>query len=313
YDNVVTLGNTLEVVDGLKVLTGVSLVNTHRIAQIAYISVPILSGGASAVRYNDWTAAPRLGLNYSPVAGVDLFGTWSQSVNPVATWGYSPSTASFNYVKPLVNQNAFTFEAGGKIRLGRLDGSLTYYRSAVHNEFLTIVVPAGVLDTVPVTTGYNGSPTLHQGVEAGLNAVLWKGRAGQVRLRQSYTWTDVHFRADATYRANTLPGVPAHLYQAELLFDASRGFYAGGTLRASSGVWADYANTLKAPAYTVFGLKAGWRPEGGHWSVFVDAQNLADKRYVSAIGPVSNAAGTDALAFYPGDGRSVTAGINLHF
>jgi iron complex outermembrane recepter protein len=50
----------------------------------------------------------------------------------------------------------------------------------------------------------------------------------------------------------------------------------------------------------------------------VDARNLTDERYVSDISVVTNAAttagGPAALAaFYPGNGRSVFAGIRASF
>ena len=48
-------------------------------------------------------------------------------------------------------------------------------------------------------------------------------------------------------------------------------------------------------------------------SVYLDARNLTNKRYISDFGTVTvySAAGTQT--FYPGDGRSIYAGTRILF
>jgi iron complex outermembrane recepter protein len=55
-----------------------------------------------------------------------------------------------------------------------------------------------------------------------------------------------------------------------------------------AGAWADDANTLRAPGYALLGLQAGWDFRNGI-SVYVDARNLTNKRYVSDISTVDDA------------------------
>ena len=50
-------------------------------------------------------------------------------------------------------------------------------------------------------------------------------------------------------------------------------------------------------------------------SLFVDARNLADKRYVSNVTAITDAQlpGVSTAAFYPGEGRSVFGGVSWAF
>jgi iron complex outermembrane receptor protein len=63
-----------------------------------------------------------------------------------------------------------------------------------------------------VTTASNASPTIHQGVEAGVDVQLWRqlnqdedrNPKQQIVLRQSYTYNDFHFRDDDLFGDNQL-------------------------------------------------------------------------------------------------------------
>jgi hypothetical protein len=70
----------------------------------------------------------------------------------------------------------------------------------------------------------------------------------------------------------------------------------------------DFANSLFAPPYAIMGFWIGYqRPTG--LSVFIEARNLADDRYISTATPLVNARGFDQPVFYPGEGRPVYAGV----
>ena len=76
--------------------------------------------------------------------------------------------------------------------------------------------------------------------------------------------------------------------------------------------WVDYANTLKAPAYGVMSLNAGWTLANGV-SLFLDARNLTDEAYVSNFGAVTDARVASTSVFFPGEGRSVFVGVSRQF
>jgi iron complex outermembrane receptor protein len=314
-DNVLALGNSTEIVPGFHLLSGISAIQTKRDVNIVYTAAPINAGQVRAATRDNWSWAPRIGFSLDAARSVQLFGNYSESVNPVASWGYSPSTYSttLNYVKPLVEQKAGTFELGAKVQTDLVDGSIALYRSRIHNEFLLVEIAPATGTTAALVTGFNASPTVHQGIEAGLSNILWRGSGHALRLRQSYTFNDFHFRNDASFGDNRLPGVPRHFYQGELQFDHASGLYLAGTLQHASRYFVDYANSLSAPSYTIIGAKLGYQPAEGPLSAFIDFSNIGDRKYVAAISPIYNAAGKDTAAFYPGDGFNVVAGVTIRF
>ncbi|MFT3966771.1 MAG: TonB-dependent receptor [Sphingobium sp.] len=303
-------------VKDVRLLLGLSAIEIKRKIGIDYTAAPINAGQVRQLNYDDWTLAPRVGVSVKPLQELELFASYSTSVNPIATWGYSPSTysATINYVKPLVNQDSDTAEIGFKLRNTFIDASLSLYKSWIRNEFLLVELVPATTTASSVVSGFNATPTIHQGIEAGLNLTLWQGRDGSaIRARNAYTHNDFHFRNDPSFRANKLPGIPRHFYQGELLFEHGSGFYAGGSAQAASSYHADYANSLKAPGYAIFGAKAGYRAPDGRWSAFVDATNIFDRKYVAAVTTLFDARRLDSAAFHPGDGASVVVGATIGF
>jgi iron complex outermembrane receptor protein len=106
--------------------------------------------------------------------------------------------------------------------------------------------------------------------------------------------------------------VPEHFYRAELRYQDPRGWFVAPSVEwSASDVWVDFSNTAKAPAYAILNLNAGWTLND-KVALFLDARNLADEAYVSNVQPVIAATAASA-AFWPGDGRSVFAGVTLAF
>jgi iron complex outermembrane receptor protein len=135
-----------------------------------------------------------------------------------------------------------------------------------------------------------------------------------VLFRQTYTYNDFFYKHDPAFGNNTLPGVPQHYYQAELLYQHPSGVYVGVNAEYSSAYYVDYANTYKNDAYTLVGAKLGYAPVDGHWDGYIQVKNLADTRYSSSVLTQYDNHGQDSiLTFYPGDGRSIFAGISYHY
>jgi hypothetical protein len=77
----------------------------------------------------------------------------------------------------------------------------------------------------------------------------------------------------------------------------------------SSGYPIDFANSLGASGYGIWGLRAaGEIARGCGW--FVEGRNLSDRRYAATTGVVRDAGGRDTMQFLPGDGRAFYAGID---
>ena len=311
-DTVFSLGNELHLNDRTWLSTGLSLIDIKRKAQIEYSTATNTSAFPSGVEYDETDVAPRIGLRYQLTPEFEVFGNVSRSVDPPVTWQLGSTGTP--YIRDVRPQKANTVEFGIRGGHGIFDGSLTVYRSWVQKELLSVVVRQATATQDQLVATSNGSATIHQGIEAGLNAQLWDGGNGDsVTLRQAYTFNDFHYRNDAVFGDNQLPGLPRQVYQAELEYRQGSGFYAQLNARAASSYYVDFANSLSAPSYTLWGAKVGYEAPSKKWEVFVDARNLTNKRYATATNTAYDAKGQDSANFYVGDAFNVTTGVAFHF
>jgi iron complex outermembrane receptor protein len=288
----------LFVTDALAVVAGGSLGSANRQFRNN------LNRTADRSKTYEWFA-PRVGLLRQAPDGAQVFANLTRSVEP-PNFSALVQTGRFTGFAPLKPQDAWTAEVGTRGRRGPLTWDFALYRAELENELLNFIVS----DTIPAAT-FNAGPTIHQGLEAGLD---WRF-AERFRLRQTYSWSDFRFDGDAVYGKNRLPVAPEHLYRAELRYDHPAGWFLAPSLEWSvADTYVDYANSLKAPGYAVWSLNAGWRGPNGV-ALFVEARNLADKRYVSNFGAVTDAhaPGVSTAVFFPGEGRSVFGGVSWDF
>lgn len=314
FDRVIALGNDINLVDNLWLTSGVSFINVRRNINIDHAVNPNTTTFPQHVDYDNWSTAPRIGLRYEFSPNLQVFTNFSRSIDPPASWEYSGSGPTLPYIRPLVEQKANTFEVGIKGSHGIFDGSLALYRSWIHDELLNVQIIPATSSSAAVTGAFNASPTIHQGVEAGLNTRLWENPQGDlVRWRQVYTYNDFYYRHDDTFGDNQLPGVPKHIYQGELQYQDHSGWYTGINVQSASRTAVDYANTLYAPSYTIWGANLGYEAPKGNWKVSLDLKNLANKAYVTAVTPVYNARGQDTASFWPGDGIGAYVGVEFRY
>jgi iron complex outermembrane receptor protein len=260
---------------------------------------------------------PKLGVLWEATPTVQVFGNASWSTE-VPTFSELNPTASVPGGAKLDPQRAITAELGtrGRTGDGDLGWELAYYRSWIKDELQNFALPSGATFTL------NADRTIHQGIELGADATLLKNlmlrsadAPDRVRLRLAYTFSDFRFDGDPAFGDNEIPGAPRHYVRAELVYQHPSGFYAGPNIEAvPTSYFVDNANTLTAPPYAIVGFRAGWMAEHG-FSVFADARNLADRRYVSSVGTIPAATGAPATdsQFYPGDGRALFVGAEYRW
>ncbi len=310
-DTVFSLGNELQLTDDLWLSTGLSFMDIKRKAEIEYTTGVNTTAFPNGVEYQEHDLAPRIGLRYKISPEFELFGNVSRSIDPPVTWQLGSTGTP--YIQDVRPQKANTVELGIRGAHGIFDGSLTLYRSWVQKELLSVVVRQATATQDPLIATSNGSGTIHQGIEAGLNALLWEGQGDTLTLRQAFTYNDFHYRNDATFGDNELPGLPRQVYQAALEYRQASGFYAEVNARSASSYYVDFANSLHAPSYTLWGAKVGYEAPGRKWEVFVDARNLTNERYATASNTAYDARGQDSANFYVGDPINVTTGVSYRF
>ena len=260
----------------------------------------------NAAKDFDWFA-PRIGLLWQDEDGTQVYANVTRSVEP-PHYGALVQSPFPGFV-PVQAQKAWTGEIGTRGRRDAFTWDVTFYRSAVQDELLSF----NALTGYPAAF-FNAGDTIHQGVEASLD---WdmdaKLLGGPLRLRQTYAWSDFTFDNDPVYRNNRMPVVPEHQYRLSLHYEHPSGLFVEPALDwRMKSVFVDYANRLKAPGYALVNLGLGWKLENGA-TLFLDARNLADKRYTAEFGAVTDAALAATTVFYPGEGRSVFAGLGYRF
>lgn len=312
-DTVLHAGNDLEIAEDLWLTTGLAAIYTRRESAVTY------PDGGGKTSLGDWDYAPRLGLRYQLTPDLQVFGNLSRSVEGPHPWsliysanqrfpaGSGPATGTQRDPVELQNQTATTLELGGRGDSGIGQWSLAWYYAQVRHELLSVLPDANA------TTPYelNASPTVHQGVEASLQSTLWSpDDGGKLSLRQSYTFSDFHYRDDDRFGDNRLPGLPMHYYQGELRYDWPQGFFAAVNTQWVSRVAVDYANSYYADPYAIFGATLGYNAPKDDWQTWLDIRNLTDKRYAATVTPGYDDKGLDAARSTPGEGLAAYVGVS---
>jgi iron complex outermembrane recepter protein len=252
--------------------------------------------------------SPKVGFRYEINRQSQVFANVSRSFEPPSFGELVGNNISGGLVE-LNEQTATTYEVGVRGRQHHASWDLSLYHALVKDELLSLTDALGnPLGTV------NTNKTIHRGIEAGLNLVVWRGlEKNQVVFQQAYTLNHFTFDNDPVFGDKTLAGIPKHFYRAELQVEHSTGFYGGPNVEwVPSKYPIDHENTFYADPYTLVGFKAGYKTRQG-LSLFIDARNVADKTYAATTGVIANANGADSRQFLPGDGRSFFGGIEWNF
>ena len=244
--------------------------------------------------------SPKLGVLYDINEADQVYANVSRSFEP-APFGEARVLPDL----PLPDaQTATTYEIGWRRRAGRVSIEATGYYSTIDNEFLALIDENGVsLGTT------NADATVHRGFEFGASLPL----SETVELRASYLWSDFRFDDDVTFGDNHLAGIPPHSLNARLSWTPVSWLTISPTVEWRGGTtWIDHANTVGDDGYTLVHLGLSGNLRGGlEW--FVDVRNLTDAEYVSTTLVRDDVDGADSASYFPGDPRSVFAGIRWSY
>ncbi|MDP1317190.1 TonB-dependent receptor [Acinetobacter lwoffii] len=321
-DNVLQFDQETALNDQFKLDLGLAAVYTHRESEVTY---PVASPEVS--RY-EWNFVPRLGLTYQPNESVQWFANLSRSIEPAHPWAmawsspyyFDSGVASGRVRAPIYldTQTANSFELGGRGQSGFGDWALSYYYSKVKNELLTSEMIKTYEDgsnrpSEPIAVESNATPTIHQGVELSLDTPLHESQYGELRLQQAYTLSDFQYKNDPLFGKNQLPGIPKHLYQAQLSYALNNGLYIGLNTEYASKMAHDYANSRFSDDYQIWGIDVGYAPEHQSWKTWINFKNITDEKYAAVVIPGLNDKGADVARSSPGEGFSTYAGVSFKF
>jgi iron complex outermembrane receptor protein len=245
---------------------------------------------------------PKLGVLYEHVAGNQFFANISKSNEaPTFTELTQGGTTGFT---PVNAQAAWTAEIGTRGHHSRYSWNVSVYRSWVKDEMLQYTTGAGI----PAST-FNADRTIHQGLELGFDVAL----SETVKWQNAYTYSDFTFQGDRQYGDNQLAGVPEHFYKTAVRYTDPTGWNVAPNLEwVPTGAEVDFANTLDAKGYALLGVEAGY-DLNERVSLFVDARNLTNEKYISNFSTITRATPANSSVFYPGEGISAFAGMIVRF
>ncbi|NOT72587.1 MAG: TonB-dependent receptor [Hyphomicrobium sp.] len=253
--------------------------------------------------------SPKVGLLWETTPTSQIFANISRSAE-VPT--FDEDVGFFSGVADAKVQRGTTYEVGTRGRTEDFNWDLTLYRANLDNE-LMCMVPFGIMPDFCFVG--NANKTIHQGVEAGLGAAIFKGilekgdRPDKVWLNAAYTYNDFHFDNDPLFGNNDIPGAPKHFVRAELLYKHPSGVYFGPNVEwVPEAYFVDSANTLDTAAYAIWGMKLGY-DDGKSWSAYIEGRNLSDQAYIASSGITNIANPAFTNLFEPGNGRAVYGGI----
>lgn len=294
--------NSLYVRPDIALIAGVQFLKATRERKDRFLSNGDQSGSSD---FDLWS--PKLGVLW------DLDPNWQVFAN-VSRSAEVPSYDTNSFASPaastLKEQTATTFEVGTRGQRGNIGWDVSVYRTEIDDELQC-------LTTGPFSacSAINADKTIHQGLEAGLDADLAQSvfaPGDTLSLNTAYTLNDFFFDGDAIYGDNELPGVPKHYLRTELLYRNAQGFFIGPNVEWSpASHYADNANMLDVDSYTLLNFRLGY-DVGGGWSGYVEGRNLTDERYISTVAIAGTASATSEL-FNPGTGRSLNAGLRYRW
>ncbi|WP_431483289.1 TonB-dependent siderophore receptor [Pseudomonas solani] len=252
----------------------------------------LTAGSKSDERRSKFTG--RLGALYLFDNGVAPYISYSESFNPNA---YSDQAG-----KPLEPTEGTQWEAGVKFQPV---GSDSLYTASLFH-----IVQQNVASKLPQQDWYTPVGEVRsQGLELEANTQVTKN----LKVLASYTFTDITYSKslDGT-QGNTPNQAPRHMASiwGEYSFDAGAldGLRTGLGARYVGQSWADRANTLHVPSYTLIDALVGYdlgKVGLKGMDLSLNANNLLDEDYIASC---------YSLDFcYFGEQRNVTATLSYQF
>lgn len=251
---------------------------------------------------------PRAGVIFNLQKGAEWYANVSRVYEPPTTFEMTDDVTGGGTA--LNAMHGVVVESGLRGTLladkAKWNWDITAYYTALRNEILSIDSPSA-----PGTSlSTNIDKTTHAGVEALVGASFDISGGHRIEPLINATFNAFSFDSDPTYGNNRLPAAPRWFARGEVMYANTLGFRVGPTFDFVGARYIDFANTQLVGSYALFGARAEYNT--GHWNVFAEARNLADKDYVGGVVVKDRAGANDAL-LHPGAPRSIYVGARYQF
>ena len=266
------------------------------------------TGGGGSGRADFTQFSPMAGLLWSIGPGMKLYGNISRAFDPPTTTELANPEGSSGFNQNLDPQTATNYELGMK---GLLVDRARYELALFQIDVRDAIVPFELAGSGQ-SFFENAGRSTHRGLEAALSMELLPGLTASA----TYTWSDFTFDEfrgvdGEVFDGNRIPGIPEHLFNIDLAWSHSSGFYAGWDLLYAGSFYADNANEIETGDYLVSNLRAGYRRSGEHWEIspFVGVNNLFDEKYIGNV----RLNASFGRFYEPAPERNVYAGVLIRY
>lgn len=279
-----------------------------RYDELSYdVSDRFLSDGDDSGKRDFDAVSPSIGANYKLENGV-LFTSYSSGfetptttelANPDASGGFNPS------LKP---QTADNFEVGYKVSNENLYYEISVFQIDLEDELIPFEL-AEFPDRIFYSNAGSSSRT---GVET---ALTWRNQRG-LGIDASFTWSDFEYDSfidedGNDFSGNSLPGLPQQFGYLGLNYASEKGLSGLLEVVYSGNLYANNANSVEVPSYTVTNLRFNVDFRAGKWLIgtFAGINNLFNEDYNNNIR--INAFG--GRFFEPAPGRHFYIGVTANY
>ena len=261
----------------------------------------------TTVKFNH--LSPKLGATYNLGGQQSLFFAYNHAFRaPSENQLFRPGS-SFNTTGLVRNASELepvkvdSYELGYRGASGR---NLAYTLSAYYMQKNDDIVSQKNPVTNETQT-LNAGETLHQGIEAGMNADLMPG----LELGVSFSYAKHTYQdwqtATTNFSGKEMSTAPRQIGNTRLTYAPAgdKGWRATAEWAHLGSYWLDDANTRKYKGHDLLNLR-GNAALAEQWSVFASLYNVTDRRYAESA---SLSSGNDVYA--PGMPRTFYLGIEL--
>ncbi len=241
----------------------------------------------------------RLGVVADVAPGANVYAQYSTAADPPAG---ILTTATFSQVRDFDLTTGHQFEVGSKFDFAEGKGTGTIAAFTITRKNIAISDPNNPTVTIPV--GQQSS----RGVEL---AASWRAAPAWL-LQGNFAYVDAQYddftetvSGTAVSRAgNTPSNTPARVANAWLTYTIDAQWETGVDARYVSSRYANTANTLWVPAYTIYGAYLGYHPTPNA-NLTLRVRNLTDEVYARWV--------TGTPMFYLGAPRTVELALQMRF
>lgn len=251
---------------------------------------------------NDW--APRVSVIFRPTGKLQFSWLVSRGFSPPTVSELLPSTGIIN--STLQPEYGWNYEGGMRLQShnNKWSTGINFFRFELKDALVQR------RDSTGADFYTNAGSTRQQGIEWNGGFLLSKPSGSSLQIIQvngAYTYNNFKYRdykqLENIFSGNTLPSVPAHVFSLTADIQLKNSFYFRSTFYAASSIWLNDANTAKADAYQLLGIKTGY---GKKLQLFFGIDNLFNQNY--SLGNDINAFG--GRYFNAAPLRNFYSGIN---